>query len=120
MPGAGVSEAQPVDLLLALLWDTREWLPVTELGVSREEVAANLGRSGVTLPATPLLALDRPWRNPVRVDFPMRFLGGVVEVLKQRHPPGYGLRWAINHDEAERAWAMAEEDIDPRPSSTRS
>jgi hypothetical protein len=110
--GVGVSDVRPVDLLLALLWDTREWLPVTGLGVSREDVAASLGRAGVTLPATPPPDLDRPWRNPVRVDFPMSALGGVVEVLKQRHPPGSGLRWAINHDEAERAWAMAEEGID--------
>jgi hypothetical protein len=108
----GVSDVRPVDLLLALLWDTREWLPVTDLGVSREDVAANLGRAGVTLPAAPLPALDRPWRNPVRVDFPIGALGGVVEVLKQRHPPGSELRWAINHDNAERAWAMAEEGID--------
>src|SRR5947207_10267660 len=34
--GVGVSDVRPVDLLLALLWDTSEWLPVTELGVSRE------------------------------------------------------------------------------------
>jgi hypothetical protein len=110
--GVGVSDVRPVDLLLALLWDTSEWLPVAGLGVSREDVAASLGRSGVTLPATPLPELDRPWRNPVRVDFPMSALGEVVEVLKQRHPPGSGLRWAINHDEAERAWAFAEEGID--------
>src|SRR6185436_19309039 len=108
----GVSDVRPVDLLLALLWDTREWLPVTELGISREDVAANLGQAGVTLPAAPLPALDRPWRNPVRVDFPMRALGGVVKVLKQRHPPGSGLRWLINHDQAERAWVIAEEGID--------
>jgi hypothetical protein len=110
--GAGVSDVRPVDLLLALLWDTSEWLPVTGLGVSREDVATSLGRSGVTLPAAPLPDLDRPWRNPVRVDFPMSALGQVVEVLRQRHPPGSELRWGINHDEAERAWAFAEEGID--------
>ena len=109
---AGASDVRPVDLLLALLWDTREWLPVSALGVSREDVAAHLGRSGVTLPASPLPDLDRPWRNPVRVDFPMSALEAVVEVLKQRHPPGSGLRWGINHDEADRAWAFAEEGVD--------
>ena len=110
--GVGVSDVRPVDLLLALLWHTTEWLPVTGLGVSREDVAASLGRSGVTLPATPLPNLERPWRNPVRVDFPMRALGKVVEVLKERHPPRSGLRWLINHDQAELAWAIAEEGID--------
>ena len=110
--GVGVSDVRPVDLLLALLWDTTEWLPVRGLGISREDVAASLGRSGVTLPATPLPDLDRPLRNPVRVDFPKSALGDVVEILKQRHPPGSGLRWGINHDGAERAWAFAEEGID--------
>jgi hypothetical protein len=108
----GTGDVRPVDLLLALLWDNREWLPVRELGIAREAVVEALVRAGVRVPAVPLPDLDRPWRNPVRVDFPMSALEGVVEVLKQRHPPGSGLRWAINHDQAERAWAFAEEGID--------
>lgn len=108
----GTGEVRPVDLLLALLWDNREWLPVTELGIARETVVEALVRAGVTVPAVPMPERDRPFRNPIRVDFPMSALGGVVEQLQQRHPPGSELRWGINHDEAERAWVFAEEGID--------
>lgn len=108
----GTGEVRPVDLLLALLWDNREWLPVSQLGVARETVVEILVEAGVAVPAVPMPELDRPLKNPVRVDFPMRALGPVVERLQQRHPPGSGLRWGINHDEAERAWAFAEEGID--------
>jgi hypothetical protein len=108
----GTGQVRPVDLLLALLWDNREWLPVTSLGIARETVVEALVRAGVAVPAVPMPELDRPFRNLVRVDFPMSALGRVIESLRERHPPGSGLRWGFNHDEGERAWAFAEEGVD--------
>lgn len=105
--GVGVSDVRPVDLLLALLWDTREWLPVSGLGVSREEVAASLGRSGVYPPSHPTagpgpavaepcaggLPYERPRgrRRGAQATPPSR-IGGAMGHQPRRSRTGLGLR----------------------------
>jgi hypothetical protein len=66
----GTGTVRPSDLLLALLWDTRDWLFTREAGVSREAIFDALADVGVRLPDRPMPDLDREWVNPRRADFP--------------------------------------------------
>ena len=108
----GTGTVQPVDLLLALLWDNRDWLSTRQFDVARETVVVHLRDLGVRIPDHPMPDLDRPFVNPQRVDFPLSAMDQVIAVLVERHPPGAELRWGINHDGKDAGWAFAEEGID--------
>ena len=97
--GIGTGELRPVDLLLAVLWDS-QWHFRQE--VAREAVTAALARLGVTLPPTPLPELDRQPRFTQHVEFPLSKLDRVIPLLVERHPPGSGPTYGFNHDGAER------------------
>ncbi|HUQ62178.1 MAG TPA: Clp protease N-terminal domain-containing protein [Acidimicrobiales bacterium] len=107
----GTGEPRPVDLVLAMLWDTNAWLFAEKQGVSREAVAAALSRRGAQLPSAPPPPLDdREFTQ--KVDFPRARLDAVVALLSERHPPGSGPSFGFNHNGKRSAWAVAEDGID--------
>lgn len=108
----GTGTVRGVDLLMALLWDDRDWLSTRQFGVARENIVDQMQGVGVRLPEHPMPELDRPFVNPQRVDFPLSVMDQVIALLVERHPPGSELRWGINHDGKDAGWAFAEEGID--------
>jgi hypothetical protein len=59
----GTGALEPVRLLLAFLWDEREWQFAERQGVSRVAVVEALG-AGVALPSAPMPELQQPIKLP--------------------------------------------------------
>jgi hypothetical protein len=106
----GTGEVQPVDLLIAMAWDSRPWL-LDSAATKRQRVIEALERLGVRVPSSPLPVWDVK-RFTKRVDFPLRMADRVLAVLKERFPPGSESSFLFNHDEIDRAWVLAEDEIE--------
>jgi hypothetical protein len=116
---AGRSSPGPEHFLLAMVYGEHG---VAELlhgaGASEQALLEALARRGVPVPAVDP-PVYRPMRGHHRVVVTEAELMGVLDVLRERHPPGSEWRWGFNwltedpeKGRPRRAWVGGEEGID--------
>jgi hypothetical protein len=115
---SGRSRPGPGHYLLAMVYDEHAVSPLLrQLGSSERALVDALARRGV-----PVAEVDppvfRPWRGFHRIEVAEAELKPVIDVLRERYPPGSGPEWGVNWlgdpevGGPRRAWVEGEEGVD--------